>query len=427
MTIIQRIRRAWQRRSDSVWTNVQSWGALIPNNAVRSGVQVSPESALALTAVYCAINTIATDVSSLPLKVYRRRKDGGRDEVPDHPVAVLFSGSPDGEAPAMRWRQALLGHVLGWGNGYAEVTFEGGTPTGLYLLDPSSTQPERRPQDKRLYYRHSGGTLPPYRTLHIAGLGYDGITGYSPISQAREAIGLSLAAEGFGAAFFGNGSKPSGALKTPNKLSEAAVKNLRSSWEAIHQGVDNGGRVAILEQGLEFQPISIPPEDAQFILTRQFQVIEVARLYRVPPHKLMDTTGSQFAANIESMNLDYVATTLMPWCESIEGELNWKLFTPEERAAGLYIEHQMQALLRGDMQARGEFYLRMRDLGALSPNEIRQRENLDPIEHGDIYLVPLNMTSLELAGQPPEPPEPPTPPDDEPAATDDEEDTNGDT
>jgi HK97 family phage portal protein len=412
MKILDRIKSLWQSRSGSVWSGVQSWGALSSGNMSRTGLNITPETALGLTACYAAINTIATDVASLPLRVYRKQPNGGREEMADHPLAILLAESPDGETTSMRWRQAMMGHALGWGNGYAELTYDGdGFPRGMYLLDPR-TEPQRRAQDKRLYYRKAdGGTLPPYRVLHVAGWGYDGLKGYSPIMQAREAVGLGLAAESFGSTFFGNGSSPKGILKTPNAVTPEMADRLRAGWEDLHRGLANSHKVAVLEQGLEWQSISIPPEDAQFILTRQFQVVEIARLFRLPPHKIGDYSQSHLA-NIEAANLDYMTTVLMPWCEAIEQEINRKLLTTDERRAGYYVEHQMQAFLRGDMKARAEFYLRMRDLGAINPNEIRARENMDPIgPAGDVYLVPLNMTNLEHAGEKPEPPEPPDVPD----------------
>jgi HK97 family phage portal protein len=428
MKIIDRIKASIGRRTASWWTNELSWGALVPGNAITlSGVSVDPDKALGLTAAYAAINVIASDVAMLPLKVYQKQAGGGRAVAAMHPVNVLLGTSPDGETTSMRWRQAALGHVLGWGNGYAEIIFDGdGYPVRLPLMDPSGTRPERRPADRQIVYRNGDRAelIPAYRVLHFAGLGFDGLSGYSPVAKAREAIALGLAAEAFGAGLFGNGSRPSGVLTTPQKLDEKAVKNLRTSWEQLHRGPENAGRVAILEQGLDWKSITINPEDAQFLATRQFQVVEVARLFRLPPHKIGDYTQSHLA-NIEAANLDYLTTTIAPWCESIEQELNRKLFTSGERAAGLYVEHDMRAFMRGDMKARAEYFTKMRDLGVFTPNLISEWENLDPIgPEGDIRLVPLNMTTLANAGKPTEPAAPggltDEPDDDEP-----DDETNG--
>ena len=397
MSLLGRI----QKRAQSWWSNKTAWGSwsyLVPSGRRGlSGQNVTPESALSLTAAYAAINVISTDVASLPLKLYRKRRDGGRDEVTDDPRAALMTVSPDGETTSIRFRQAGMGHVLGWGNGYAEIMFDGdGVATKLELLDPGATAPERIPQNKRLFYRTTGGrTIPPYRVLHLAGLGYDGLKGYSPITLAREAVGLGMAAESFGCTFFGNGTWPGLVLESPTKMSKEAIANLREQWEDLHRGSDNSHRVAVLESGLKASRVTISPEDAQFLETRKFQVVEIARLFRLPPHKIGDYSQSHLA-NIEASNLDYVTTVLMPWCVMIEQECNFKLLTADDRAKGLYFEHNMAALLRGDMRARAEFYAKMRDLAAISPNEIRAKENLNPIDGGDIYLAPMNMAPLSM-------------------------------
>ena len=410
---IRRVIDTIARRAADWWSvSAASWGGTIPTGeASRTGLAITPESALTLTAYFAAINTIATDVAMLPLKVYRRRQGGGRDEVRDHPVAVLFSGSPDGETTSMRWRQAWVGHTLGHGNGFGEIAFNGaGEPTAVYLMNPRITKACRHPRNGKLYYQTNPGTLPPRKVLHLGGFGFDGLSGYSPAVLAKEAIGLGLACEAFGSRFFGNGSHLKGVLKTPNKLSETAVKNLRESWGGLHKGLGSKESLgmAVLEHGLEWQSITIPPEDAQFLATRQFQILEIARMFRLAPHKLGDYSQSHLS-NIEASNIDHLSTTIAPWCEQAEQEINRKLFTEDERQAGFYVEHDMRAFLRGDMAARGEFYLRMRDLGAMSPNEIRALENLDPVPGGDVYLVPLNMTTLEKAGESPDPPAPPDP------------------
>jgi HK97 family phage portal protein len=403
--IVRRLRTEWRGVAPSYWADRASWGswsALVPGGTIaRAGIPVDEDTALTLTAAYAAINVISSDVAMLPLKVYRRRRDGRRDRVLDHPVTELLAISPDGETTACRWRQALTGHVLGWGNGYAEITFAGGRPSGLYLLDPKRTRAERRPQDNHLFYRHGTGTLPRDRVLHVAGLSFDGLSGYSPIRLAREAIALGLAAEYYGAAFFGNQARPSGVLRHPSKLSAEAQARLRESWEALHNGA-GAHRTAVLSEGMEFQSITVPPEDAQFLATRQFQVVEIARMYRLPPHKLGDYSQSHLA-NIEASNIDYLTTTLMPWLGAIEDEFTRKLFTPEERARGFYCEHDANALLRGDITSRfGAYSVALRD-GWLNRDDVRERENLNPIGEpsgGRIYTVQAQMVPLGQLGAP---------------------------
>lgn len=367
----------------------------------NSGVEITPEGALALTACYAAINVIATDLACLPIKMYKRRRSGGRDRILDDPRSDLLGMSPDGETTAMAWRQAKMAHVLTRGGGFSEIVFDGaGRPASIHLMDPCTTLARRRPSDGSVYYRHSRGALPSYRVLHFRGLGFDGLSGYSPIALAREAVALGLAAEAFGAAFFGNGSTPLGVIEHPGVLGEVGQKNLRDSWERVHRGATKAHRPAILEEGAKWSPLAIPPDQAQFIATRAFQVIEVARIYRLPPHKLGDYSQSHLA-NIEASNLDYFMTTLMPWCESIEQELNWKLLTRAERAEGYYLEHDMRAFLRGDMKTRAEYHAKMVAIGLENPDEARDVENMNPIappaaeRPGSNHFLPTNLATLD--------------------------------
>jgi HK97 family phage portal protein len=420
MNWFTRTLRAIERRASSWWSNQPSWGGLVAGQGTPSGIHIDPESALGLTAYYAAINRIATDIAGLPLKVYRKRPDGGREELTDHPVAPLLSVSPDGETTAMRWRQSIAGHMLGWGNGYAEIQFTGGIPSGLFLLDPSTTNPQRRPEDRKLYYRVAGGTLAPFRVLHFAGFGFDGLQGYSPAHIHRDAIGLALAAEQFGGAFFGNGSRPAGVLELPYKLKDvAAVEQLKKGWHTEYGGASNAGKVAVLEQGAKFTATSIPPDDAQFLQTRQFQVLEIARMFGIPPHQIGDysSTGGAYRA-LEEANLDYLRKTIVPWCEAIEQTLNWRLLTEYERSTGIYIEHNVEGFLRGDSRARGEFYKTLMGMSVLTPNDIARRENLQPIgPDGDRRYMSVQFQPLDQVEDATEPLDDPT---DEP--TDPEDD-----
>jgi HK97 family phage portal protein len=368
------------------------------------GPSVTPKSALTLIAYYAALNVLATDLACLPLKVYRKRKSGGRDEVSDDVRSDLLAVSPDGETTSMRWRQAWYGHTFGHGNGYTEIEFAGGEVSGLYLLDPA-TEPDRRSQDRKLYYRlDDGSTRPPYKVLHLAGFGYDGLSGYSPARLARQGISLGLSAETFGATFFANGLNVRGVFEFPRKLGKEARDNFRGDVQRMHSGAKNAHGFMVLEDGVKWIQTSISPDDAQFLATRQFQVVEICRMFRLPPSKLMDFSAGTFN-NVEAANIDYMTTTLMPWCEAIEQELNRKLFTREERLAGLYVEHQMQAFLRGDMNSRATFYERLFGLAVLTPNMIADRENLNPIgPEGDERFLTVQAVPLKVALNPPKQP-----------------------
>lgn len=411
MNWFRRILGAWSARSTSFWSGQLSWGALVPGGLSSGGVSVTPASALGLSAYYAAVNRISTDVACLPLQVFKRRKDGGRDEARDHPVSRLLSVSPDGETTPMRQRQALMGHVLGWGNGYCEVVWRDGYPEGIYLLDPSKMRPKWREQDLRLYYQYGTKSVPAWRTLHVAGLGFDGLTGYSVAQYARDAVALGMAQEGQNTKLY-TGARPGGVIKLPYKLQDAkAVETLRKGWDADYGG-DNAGKTAVLEQGADFVPLAINPVDAQFIESRQFQVIEIARWFGIPPHKIGDysQTGSAYRA-LEESNLDYLTTVVMPKCREVEQEFNRKLFTPEEQKAGFYCEHNLDAFLRGNSEARAKHYRALMGLSAITPNQIAARENLNPYgSEGDTRFVDTTLQTLENALAAKATPEPATPP-----------------
>jgi HK97 family phage portal protein len=372
---------------------------------IRSGSgAISPKSALTLAAYYAAINVLSTDLACLPIKIFRKRKSGGRDEVKDDPRSDLLAVSPDGETTSMRMRQALLGHTFGWGNGYAEIEFSGGQVSGLYLLDPTA-EPNRRSQDKKLYYRlPDGSTRPPYKILHLAGFGYDGLCGYSPARLMAQTINLGKNAEQFGAAFFDNGITASGYFESPHKQDKDKADDFRREVNAMHAGASNAHKFMVLWQGMKWTQTTIPPEEAQFLETRQFQVLEIARMFRLPPHKLGDFSQSHLS-NIEESNIDYMTTVLMPWCESIEQEFNRKLFTKEERLRGFYCEHNMDAFLRGNSGSRAAFYQTMFGLSQLSINEIRAKENMNPIGPlGDERFLTVQAQPLSTLLNPPAPP-----------------------
>jgi HK97 family phage portal protein len=372
---------------------------------LRAGAgAINPRSALTLSAYYAAINVLATDLACLPKPIYRKRKSGGRDEVTDDPRSVLLGVSPDDETTSMRMWQALLGHCFGWGNGYAEIDFAAGTVDGLYLLDPT-VEASRRVQDKRLYYRLPDGTTrPPYKVLHLAGFGYDGLCGYSPARLMSQTIRLGKNAETFGGTFFENGIVASGHFESPNRLTKDAADAFRSEMNAMHQGAGNAHKFMVLWNGMKWTQTTIPPQDAQFLETRQFQVLEIARMFRLPPHKLGDFSQSHLA-NIEESNIEYMTTVLMPWCKAIEQELNRKLFTQEEQARGYYIKHNMAAFLRGNSASRLAWYQGMFGLGAYTIDDIREYEDLNPIgDVGKERFLTVQAQPLSTLLNPPAPP-----------------------
>lgn len=368
--------------------------------ASSAGIVVTEQTALQLAPLLATANVLATDVATLPLQVYQGRGEEGRREAKDHSNSRLLSRSPNGETTPVRWRKAWIAHALLYGNGYAEIQRTGrGAPYRLHLLDPGTTRVERR-ADQLGYRLVNGKWLTSQNVLHIAGLSFDGLSGYNFVRLLHQGIGLGLAAEGFGADYFANGSEPGGVIETPKRLSGEGVKNLRAGWEDKHRGPGKRHRVAVLEEGASFKATSTDPEKSQLLETRKFQVNDVTRPWRVPPHKIGDYSQSHLA-NIEASNLDYLMTALIGWLEEIEQECNLKLFTEAEWSQGFYVEHNVNALLRGDISSRYEAYGKALNDGWLNRDEVRRRENLNPIgaeSGGEKYLVQAQMVPLSEAG-----------------------------
>tara|TARA_R110002096_G_scaffold187982_1_gene367714 strand:+ start:3236 stop:4870 length:1635 start_codon:yes stop_codon:yes gene_type:complete len=360
------------------------------------GVKVTNETAFTFSAVYAAIRVLAESVASLPVNVYERG-DKGKRRAYDHPYYALLHDAPSPEQTAFSFFETMMGHVLSWGNAYAELVRDGrGEVREIYPIPPQKIRIQRIDGQLVYFYETNGGTvaLPYGDVLHIAGLGFDGLQGYSPVHMARTAIGLGKAAEEFGAAFFGNAAKPSGILSHPGHLSPEAMARLRESWNAMHSGPKAVGRVAIMEEGMKFEPISINPEDAQFLQTRKFQIEEIARIYRVSPMHLQDMSRATYS-NFEHAMLAFYQDTLRPWVVKWEQEIKRKMFS----GGRYFAEFNISAMLRGDTTTRFEAYRMGREAGFMSVNEIRAMENMNPIgADGDGYLQPLNFAPLGSGG-----------------------------
>lgn len=373
-----------------------------------AGVRINERSVLSLAAAWACINRISTDIAFLPLVVMQRVevKGGSRRRVAtEHPAYDLLATSPDGHRTTMRFRQSQMGYTLGWGNGISVIERNGaGWPTRFTLQPGGSVTPYVRQTDKGISYRLGNGqTVRSENVLHFAGLGPDGLSGYSVVKFHREGLGTAMAQGLYGGAFFGNGSRAGGYLKTPKKLSVEAAKRLREQFERVHRGVENAHRIAVLEEGTEFQGATINPVDAQYLEQRRFSIFEICRMYGVPPHKIFEYSQLGVAASgIDAANIDYITTTILPWCVQLEQEYDLKLFTAEERKQGYYVKHNVAALLRGDPKARAEFYATALQNGWLSRDEIRAIEDLDPIGDaggGSKYTAQVNLTTLDKIGQ----------------------------
>jgi HK97 family phage portal protein len=377
---------------------------------VLSGVAVTPETALTFTAWFACIDVRSTDLAALPLQVKKSRPQGGKITVRSDPRYNLVFCEPNKRTTSMRFRQALHGHRHGWGNGYAEIIRLNGMPVELQLQSPrdSDTWPEVA-KNGNLWYQLDGGRrqVRAEDMIHIAGLGWNGLKGYSCVALHRQAIGYGLAVEQFGAAFYGNAATPRGALKIPKTCTPEMLKNLRESFAGVHQDTTNAHRLAILEEGAEYQPFSVDPKDAEYIATRSFQVVEMCRILRVPPPRIMDFSGvSSVYGAYESFIQDYLSSTIIPDGECVEQEFNRKLFTRKERADGLHVAHDYTALTRGNPTARVALYEKRFALGTITPDEIREREGDNPADtpaSKQFYIssqyVPLNPRT-EIVDEP---------------------------
>lgn len=367
-----------------------------------TGINVTESSALSSGAVWACTGLISGTVASLPLITYERLSRG-KARAADHPNYSLLHDAPNPEMTAFDFKETIQGHVCTWGNGFAEIDWDSeGYIRALWPLRPDRMKVGRINGVVAYQYRLPSGqdiVLPSYRVWHIHGLGFDGLVGYSPIQMARESIGWNLALREYGNRFFGNGATPGGVLEHPNKLSLQAQNNLRKSWNEMHQGLSNQHRIAILEEGMSYKQVGIPPDSAQFLESQRFSVVDVARWFHVQPHKIQEMSAATFS-NIEEQNLEYWTDTVRPWLIRWEQSGNQKLFLPVERGK-YFTEHLVDALLRADITRRYNAYAVGRQWGWLSANDVREMENMNPLpdEQGDLYMVPLNMVPADEIGQ----------------------------
>jgi HK97 family phage portal protein len=365
-----------------------------------AGVRIDGDSAYTYSAFWACVKIISETIAYLPWHVMQ---NGQASSIADmHPLDRVVYRKPNPEMDSYTYKEIMLSHALTWGNHYAEIERNRlGDIVALWPIDPETVQVKRDNSDRIVYevQQPTGTTtvLPARDVFHIRGPSRDGLCGYSVIQMARESISLGLAAEAFGASFFGNGAIPGVVIKNSGgaKLKEEGVKNLLATWNKKNKGPRNFNKTEYLDAGMEIERIGIPPADAQFLETRKFQITEIARWFRIPPHKLADLERSTHS-NIESQNIEFVTDSIMPWISRIECQADVSLLR-EDDYGRYYNKINVKGLLRGDSKTRGEFYKLMASLGAMSIDEIRSKEDMDPIggAEGDLKLVPLNMTTLE--------------------------------
>lgn len=400
MGIVARIFRGLRNdlavNDEKAW-NPSLWRLFIGNNA--SGVDVNEFTALNYSAVFCAINLISSFCSMLPLRLIVEK--GGRKRPATRKKIYRVMHTRWNEyMTAHVGREVMTAHILGWGNGYAEKVRNGlGEIVELWPIPPNRCCPFLD-SDRKLKYEITVGNekiiLDREKVLHIPGPGFDGFTGYSVIGLARQNIGLAMALEKFGAQFFSNGTNPGMVVSHQGKLSEQGSKNLRASLTEKYSGLGNAHRLMLLEEGMKVEQIGINPDDSQFLESRQFQITDIARWFNLPPHKLKDMTKSSFN-NIESEQISFVMESILPWLIRLETNYDMQLLPERDQENGYYFKHNVEGMLRGNSKSRGEFYKTLWGIGAMNGDEIREKEDLDPIPggKGKMYFVPVNMAPLD--------------------------------
>ena len=378
--------------------------------STSAGKPVNEHTAMQMTAVYSCVRILSETLAGLPLHVYKYNDSGGKEKDLQNPLYKLLHDEPNPEMTSFAFRETLMSHLLLWGNAYAQIIRNAhGEVLSLYPLMPNKMTVDRDSNGRLFYlYQRSSEDVPslgkdsqvylaPTDVLHIPGLGFDGLVGYSPIAMAKNAVGLAIATEEYGAKFFANGAAPGGVLEHPGTIKDP--QKVKESWNAAYQGSANSHRVAVLEEGMKYQPIGISPEQAQFLETRKFQINEIARIFRVPPHMLADLEKSSFS-NIEQQSLEFVKYTLDPWVVRWEQSMCRALLSDSEKPT-VFIKFNVDGLLRGDYASRMNGYATARQNGWMSANDIRELENLDRIPAelgGDLYLINGAMTKLQDAG-----------------------------
>ncbi len=374
------------------------------DGGVASGVRVDEVTAMQTSAVYACVRVLAETIASLPLSLYRQ-EENAQSRATEHPLHEVLHSMPNNEMTSFNFREVMMTSLLLYGNAYARIIKDkAGHVKELWYLTPTNMDVERDTTTKKIKYTYSDTitnktyVYKPEQVFHVMGLGYDGIKGLSPIDQAREAVGLALATEEYGARFFGNGAKPGGVLEHPGVLKDP--EKLRESWNKVYQGAKNSNKIAVLEEGLKYHEIGMSPEQSQFLQTRQYQLNEICRIFRVPPHMVGDLTRSTFS-NIEHQSIDFVTHTIRPWLVRWEQAIYRSLLNEQERR--LYYAHfNVDGLLRGDFATRMAGYATARQNGWMSANDIRALEDMNPMsdsDGGNAYLVNGSMVSISQQEQ----------------------------
>jgi len=412
MGIFSKLRRGREKRwmnGDVMEREEGTWWSVFAGRRPNS-VSVTERNSLQMTTVFACVRIIAETIASLPMNVYKRGADGVKNKATDHPLWTVLHDEANDEMTAFTFWETMVAWVLTWGNAYAEIERDGsGKVVAIWPISPDVVQVDKRAGAtvyKVTVDDPSGDAsgsrqvvLPAEKVLHFHGLGWNGISGYSPIAMARNSLNFAKSTEVYGANFFENGAQPSGVLEMEGVLRDTAARDrLRESWYQIHGGPRNSHRVAVLEAGVKYKPISLPPNDAQFLETRRYQKADIAQMFRVPLHMINDLTNATFS-NIEHQSIEFVVHTIRPYLVRMEQEIRRKLFVTTSDKNNYCAEWLVDGLLRGDAKSRNEALQIQRQNGIISADEWREIENMNPQDggQGKAYLVNSAMISVDQA------------------------------
>ncbi|MEH6869361.1 phage portal protein [Bacillus safensis] len=390
------IDRFFEKRSGS--TTLDGFSQLINlfgGRETASGERVSERNSLVQPDIFACVNVLSDDIAKLPIHTFKKESQGVNRN-PNHPSAYAIYARPNPYMTAYVWKKLMMTHVLTWGNAYSMIEFGAhGFPENLYPLRPDTTKAYIHPDSGRLWYQTTvnGRTMELYehQVLHFKGLSTDGIHGKSPIGVVREHIGAQAAATKYNAKLYKNEATPRGILKVPSFLDEKPKENVRKEWLRVNQGEN----IAIIDNGLEYQSIAMPLQEAQFVESMKFNKAQIAMIYKVPLHKINELDKATFS-NIEHQSIEYMKNTLQPWIVNFEQELNIKLFTDSDQKNGHYVKFNVDSELRGDSKTQAEYFKLMIESGILNKNEVRDLLERNPIEHGEKYLSSLNYVFLDF-------------------------------
>ena len=365
-----------------------------------NGVQLNNVTAMQYSAVWACIHVLAETFASCKCYLYQKMPDGSRRRAVENPLYDVLTYVAAPNMPAYYLRETMQYHVLSEGNAYAEKVLDSkGEVTQLNMLLPMNVLPVQDYNTGEIYYnvndRGKLYKLPAEKILHIPGLGYNGVIGYSPLAMARRAISLGMSSEELGNKFFENGALATGVLETDKPLKEDAWQRLKEQFKARYEGSSNAGSTMILEGGMKFNRISVNPEEAQFLETRKYQTEEIARFYRVPLHLIQNLEKSTYS-NIEQQTIDFYQNTMLPWFVRWEQFMNMRCLTRQQRQEGYYCEFDMLSMLRGDNQSRANMLHLMRQDGIINADEWRERENMNPLPDGQGKTVFINGNMLPV-------------------------------